>query len=227
MATVTITSREATRGLLPQVCALTGEPTDSEKRRTFYWQPAWVFVLLPVGLVPCLIVVYCLRKQMSVRLPLVPGKHWHWGWRNALGFLTVVLSAIVFLAGSVLTSGTNTNVADTGRVVMIAGGVGFVLSLVLFAVLTITGIHPTKITHDHITLAGVHPNFVAALEEERERDEEAGRREEEEYRREKERKRAARERREQEEEERERRPVPMARRVPPPDGPKDDPAGDA
>lgn len=226
MATVTITRKEAIHGWLPEVCALTGEPTDGVKPRTFYWQPAWVFALLPLALVPCLIVVYCLRKSMTVRLPLAPHKHGHWGWRMAVGCVAVAATALTFLFSTVFVSSDNPKVADPGRVVMIAGGVGFVLSLVLFAVLTVTGIHPTKITHDGITLAGVHQNFVDALEEEREQDEQAARREEEDYRREKERKREARDRRAEREEReereaRDRRPVPIARRVSPPSPPNE------
>ncbi len=224
MATVTITSREASRGLLPPVCALTGEPTEHVKHRTFIWQPAWVYALIPLGLLPCLIVSLVIRKQMTVRLPLVARKHFHWGWRMLLGAFGVVISAGVFIVGGATVSGYETG--KMGGWLMIGGLSGFVLSLVLLAVLTVTGIHPKKITEDEITLAGVHENFVAALEEEREQEEEEYQREEEEYRRKKERRREARER-EAEREEPERGPVPIARRASPPGDPEGNPKGDS
>ena len=194
MATITLTRREAERGDLPPVCALTGEPTDDVKHRTFVWQPAWVSALIPLGLLPCLIVSLIIRKTMTLRLPLVRRKHFHWGWRMAVAAVGIVASAGAFIVGGAL---------------MIGGLVGFVLSLVMLAVLTALGIHPKRITDREITLAGVHDNFVAAVEEDRERDEA-------DYQREKEQLREERDRRTREREEVDQQgPVPRARRVKP------------
>ena len=189
MATITITSREASRGLLPPVCALTGEPTEDVKQKTFLWQPAWVFLLVPVGLLPFLIVALILRKTMTVRLPLAQRKHAHWLWRDAVSWVFVLGSLGVFFTGSFLSLSRDHQ--DLSGPLMLTGLGLFVLFLILYALLMRLGIHPKRITEDEITLGGVHQNFVDALEEEREQ-------EEEKYQREKERRRDARDRREQE-----------------------------
>ena len=207
MATITLTRREAERGDLPPVCALTGEPTDDVKHRTFVWQPAWVYALIPLGLLPCLIVSLIIRKTMTLRLPLVRRKHFHWGWRMAVAAVGIVASAGAFIVGGALVSDYERG--TLGGWLMIGGLVGFVLSLVMLAVLTALGIHPKRITDREITLAGVHDNFVAAVEEDRERDEA-------DYQREKEQLREERDRRTREREEVDQQgPVPRARRVKP------------
>ncbi len=216
MATITLTRREAERGDLPPVCALTGEPTGDVKERAFVWQPPWVYALLPLGLLPCLIVSLIIRKQMGVQLPLARRKHFHWGWRTLLGAVGIVASAGVFMYGGATVSDYERG--TLGGWLMLGGLAGFVLSIVLLAVLTVLGIHPKQITDRDITLAGVHENFVAAVEQERERDEEEYQREEEEYRREKQ---ARRDRERDGPEEGEPRPVPRAQRAAPPE----DPAG--
>ncbi len=213
MATITLTRREAERGDLPPVCALTGEPTGDVKERAFVWQPPWVYALIPLALLPCLIVSLIIRKTMTLRLPLVRRKHFHWGWRMMLAAVGIVASAGAFIVGGALVSDYERG--TLGGWLMIGGLVGFVLSLVLLAVLAVTGIHPKRITDREIVLAGVHDNFVAAVEEDRERDEA-------DYQREKAQMREERDRRDREREESdERRPVPRARRASPPGGPEE------
>lgn len=170
MARVRITRREAERGLLPPVCALTGQPTDDVKRKSFLWQPPWVGVLILAGLLPYLIVSLILRKSMAVQLPLVRAKHGHWAWRVAVGALGIVGSVVLFFVGVAVESDRTTE--TLGGILMAAGGLGVLAFLIVWVVLYNTSIRPSEITDFDITLVGVHEDFVRALEDDRDRDEE-------------------------------------------------------
>ena len=170
MARVTISREEAEDGLLPRVCALTGVPTDDVKAKTFLWQPAWVAVLILAGLLPYLIVSMIIRKQMRVELPLVRAKHGHWMWRQLVGVLALFVFVTVMIGSGALAGNPNTE-RLVGWVAL-AGLVGFVAAIALFAVLNHLAIRPAVITDDDITLVNVHQNFVDALEEDRDAEEE-------------------------------------------------------
>jgi len=187
MARVTITRQEAERGLLPPVCALTGQPTDDVKTKIFRWQPGWISVLIVFGLLPYLVVALILRKTMTVQLPLVRAKHGHWLWREAVSWVAVLIALGVFFTGSGMSLSRDHE--QLSGPLMLTGLGLFVVFLVVYLLLMRLGLHPTQITDRDITLAGVHQNFVDALEEERERDEEDFRREKEEHERDRERRR--------------------------------------
>jgi hypothetical protein len=173
MATVTITRREAERGYLPAVCALTGEPTEDVKAKKFLWQPPWIAVLILTGLLPYLIVALILRKTMTVQLPLVRAKHGHWLWRTLFGVGGCLFSLALIILGAALHEPGNTGPGrmPVGPMLTGLGGVCLLVVCIMLIVLRNTSIRPAEITDTDITLAGVHQNFVDALEEERERDE--------------------------------------------------------
>ncbi|MEO2091779.1 MAG: hypothetical protein ABGY75_20180 [Gemmataceae bacterium] len=174
MAKVRLSRREAERGLLPQVCALTGVPTEDVKRKQFWWMPSWVYLTLLAGLLPYVIVALLVRKSMTVELPLIRGKHAHWLVRQLFALLGILGTLVLFFVGVVLSTDTrNGGQNETlGVVLMAAGGIGFLVVLFGAIIFNATAIRPVEITDSHITLAGVHEEFVRALEEERERDEE-------------------------------------------------------
>jgi hypothetical protein len=194
MAKVRITREEAERGLLPPVCALTGVPTEDVKRKGFAWQPGWVSILILAGLLPYLIVVLIMRKTMTVGVPLVREKHGHWAWRTLVGLGCILASIALIVAGLALGGTSDRDPPPAAGVCFAAGMIGFLASLVVYIILNTGCIRPTEITDRDITLVKVHPNFVAALEEERDRDEEQ-------YRRERQQRRKDRRREEDEEDE--------------------------
>jgi hypothetical protein len=60
MASVRIGRYEAVEGLLPPVCMKCGAEALLFKKKTFSWHPSWVLLLLIAGLLPFLIVPWCL-----------------------------------------------------------------------------------------------------------------------------------------------------------------------
>lgn len=174
MAKIRLSRREAERGLLPRVCALTGVPTDDVKVKQFWWMPGWVYVTLLAGLLPYVIIALIVRKSMTVELPLIRGKHAHWLVRQLFAVLGVLSTLALFFVGVVLSTDTRNGGQNEslGLILMAGGGIGFLVVLFGAIVFNATAIRPVEITDGHITLAGVHEDFVRALEEERERDEE-------------------------------------------------------
>ncbi len=173
MASIRITRYEAQHNLLPPVCVVTGEPTSETKRHTFRWTPPWVGVLI---LVPLLYIICALvlRKDITFDVPLASRKRGHWLWRQVFVLLGVLGCIGLVIAGIALSNEPNgvNRGPDIGLITAGAAGVGLVLVIVVAVILQYTSIRPKEITDRDITLVGVHENFVAALEEERDRDEE-------------------------------------------------------
>jgi hypothetical protein len=161
MASVRISRREAERGLLPRVCILTGEPTDSIKHKSFSWSPSWTILLILVGLLPYIIISLVLTKRMAVELPLVERKHGHWLIRQALVIGGVLIAIALACGGGIL--GSRDNDSDLGLVLVIAGLIFFLVVLIAGAILMQKAIRPLEITDFEIRLAGVHENFKGAL----------------------------------------------------------------
>ena len=175
MATIRITRYEVRKNLLPSVCMVTGEPTGDSKMHTFRWTPPWVGVLILGGLLPYLIVAMILRKQISIDVPLAARKRGHWFVRQAFGLVGVLGCIALGIAGIIMSADADNarnQGADFGLILSAVAGVGLVVVIIVALVLQSTCVRPKEITDRDITLAGVHENFVVAMEEERERDEE-------------------------------------------------------
>jgi hypothetical protein len=197
MPTVKLSEYECKRDLLPQVCTFCGEPAVTRVKRNFAWHPQWVWVLILVNVLIAAIVAMILTKKMTVRVPACDRHEGFWRRKAiilSLTFLIVVAFGIGWIVFAVNQGPGNDEI--TGWLCGAGFGV-FILWLIVAGVWGAQGVRPTEITDRHIRLTGVHNDFIAALEDDRERDRE----EEYEYRR----KRRAR--REAEERERERPPL--------------------
>jgi hypothetical protein len=154
----------------PPVCARCGAASVVCKNHRFNWSPPWVFILLFMGVLPYAIAAAATRKTMSVPVPLCARHKWHWGGRTAVVLLGLVVIFLIFFAGIA--------VADDFQLeppaVFLPVGVLFLVWIVSAAVLGTTTIRPREITDRSITLSGVSPGFIDALNEARrgERDEE-------------------------------------------------------
>ncbi len=196
MATIRITRYEIEQNLLPAVCVFTGEPTTDTVRHLFRWMPHWVpFVLLGSTLLlmffrmvfagvgmdpPC--IAYALpglgmvfgtvglagRKAFVIDLPLVSRESLHWFWPRAfetVGGMTCIAALILGSTNSDAINGLKSDF-DYGLMAERAGAVGFVAVGIVAYFWRGKTLRALEITDTDMILAGVHPNFVAALQEE-------------------------------------------------------------
>jgi hypothetical protein len=147
----------------PSVCIRCGAPSVVCKDHRFQWSPPWVYILLLLGVLPYAIAASATMKRMTVSVPLCDRHKWHWGGRTAvvlLGLLAFILFMIAAIA--------------FGAELDLHPGVVFVPVIVLFfawiisaVFLATTTIRPREITDKSITLSGVSPDYIAALNEAR------------------------------------------------------------
>jgi hypothetical protein len=173
MANVTLSKYECSRGVLPRVCMRCGAPSDEVKSKNFSWFHPLIYLTLLLGLLPFLIIALVLTKRMTVDAPFCHEHRGHWTRRTLLvtGTLLAVLAlgigAIAYMANQ--PPGPKDDLSG-----FLCAGAGVLLFgwLILSMIVSMTAIRTTEITDRTITLAGVDDQFVAALEEDRERDRE-------------------------------------------------------
>jgi hypothetical protein len=132
------------------------------KRKSFSWNPSWVWVTLLLGLLPFLIIALILTKRATVEAPLCAEHKYHWAKRTALVLLGLLVVIGVLIVAITLTS----QPANVGRRFVWVWFVWLacLLSWVIAAIIaSVTAIRPTVITDRDITLARVAPAFVDAI----------------------------------------------------------------
>jgi hypothetical protein len=147
----------------PPVCIRCGAPSVVCKDHRFQWSPPWVYILLFLGVLPYAIAASATMKRMTVPVPLCERHKWHWGGRTAVVLLGLLAFILIMIAGIALGSENKLN-----------PGVIFVPIVFLFfawiisaVVLATTTIRPREITDKSITLSGVSPEYITALNEAR------------------------------------------------------------
>src|SRR5262245_27784101 len=168
MPRVRLSKYECTHDLLPPVCAFCGAPAAGVRERKFSWHPSWVWVLIFVHVLVALIVALILTRRMVVRVPVCDEHSGDWSRRTGIlagSFLVVAAfetAALIYL--------NNEPPAQQDELAGWLCGGGFVLffAWVIFAAIFSTrGVRPVEITDRFIRLAGVHEDFVTALEADR------------------------------------------------------------
>src|SRR5262245_4993043 len=161
MAEVRLFIREA-EGPLPNLCMVCGREATLVKRKSFSWNPSWVWITLLLGLLPFLVIALILTKRATVEAPLCAEHKYHWAKRTALVLLGLLVVIGVLIVAISLTS-------QPGHVGRSFVWVWFVclaclLSWVIGAIVaSATAIRPTVITDRDITLTRVAPAFVDAI----------------------------------------------------------------
>jgi len=180
MARATLTTYECEHDLLPAVCARCGAPAAVRVGRSIPVPPgcgtaAWLFPLFLVLYlaVPAVLalVPWLVRRvrQFEVRIPLCEADRGHWAWRDRVRFRVLwpavfvasLAVQVACLAGLILHPALYAHAA-AGVVV-----VGFVID---WAALGRGEVAVHRAGRDRISLNRVHPDFVAALAEDRARD---------------------------------------------------------
>lgn len=166
MAKIKLGRFEIETGLLPRTCMACGAPADNFVRKTFFWHPGWVAVLILIGLWPYIIVALILTKRMKIPVPLCP-RHRKYFLRRSLfvglGLVVIIMAAIGIIAMMSNKKPGGGNSDDfLGFAIAGTGGL-FLLWLITAAVLQRNSIRATEITPQSITLGNVSSDFKSAL----------------------------------------------------------------
>ena len=165
MASVRLTRKEVQERRLPSVCALSGRACGFRTRRTLATNQGWLF-LLPLMNVLVIILWLAFRNTVTIDLPLLPAKRWHWLWRQLVG-ATVVLSGVaVGVLGLLLMRSPATS--ESGGNLFVVGIAVLILGVSQWLILWHMSLRVTRIDDRHVRLVNVHPAFVDAVERMRE-----------------------------------------------------------
>jgi hypothetical protein len=148
-----------------KACLYCGAPPTVLKYRKFAWCPQWVYLLLLVGLIPCVIVAFILTKRKGLNIPLCAAHKYHWLWRNVIGLGGLLGVVGLFVAGIAMFTaqpGSGQRSNDIAGLYFL----GVLLLLVVWLIALIVGqftvIRPAKITDESITLRRVSRKFIEA-----------------------------------------------------------------
>ncbi|WP_020475926.1 hypothetical protein [Zavarzinella formosa] len=177
MPKVTLTEYECRNDLLPMVCLKCGAIANTTVRRQFSWYPSWVIWLAFLGLMIALVAGVIMTKRMVIESPMCDRHQGHWANRKLWTWLALGFLAVLLIVGIELYSEAHQQQdKDFFATLIWGGGATLLVAWLAFAlVLRIGMIKPKIITSQTITLLNIHPEFVRALKQERERDAEAER----------------------------------------------------
>jgi NhaP-type Na+/H+ or K+/H+ antiporter len=155
-----------------------GRRTEDYVVHTFVWYPPWViiFVLFCSPLV-LIIVALLIAKRMTVDSPMCEQHRNHWKSRTLftwVGFGGVVALGIIFTIVHRGMDPENNPQGEmsTGGIMALIWFATFFIWLFAAAIFTQSAIRPFEITENDITLGKLSPDFVDALEDDRDRHEE-------------------------------------------------------
>lgn len=159
---LTLSAADLASGRMPDVCALTGRPTDLRERVRYGWpNPSpWRFLWALAGLVPLLLAIYWAPRRVEGRLPLSRAAQRR---RTALLTLGVFLAfAGVFLVcGFAAPAPYGTAIGTAGVVTLAAGAVVFQTR---WAHGPVGRVFRMPNGEDWVVIANLHPDFVAAYQ---------------------------------------------------------------
>lgn len=167
MSTVRLHRGEAEGGKLPAVCMRCGEPAHAWKAKKFSWCPSWVIVLLFAGVPVYVIVALLLTKRMKVRVPLCEAHQGHWFKRDIFNLCYLVFIVGLVVGTIMIPSSLGVSKATQDTLfgwACLSTVLALVVWIVIYAVVDSQMIGPKEITDRGITLKGVAPAFVTALE---------------------------------------------------------------
>lgn len=172
MASIQLSRYEAEEGDLPDVCMCCGAEATERTRRRFISHPLWVYLLMPCGYLPYVIVAVILTEHIRCYTLFCPRHKNYFFMRTVFvwGLLVVVLVLIVasfFLLGSL--SGA---VKESSRGYLVGsfciGTVALLFGWLLsIPISQVTAIHPAEATESRLTLRRVSPDFVEAVRQHR------------------------------------------------------------
>jgi hypothetical protein len=143
---------------LPPRCLKSNEPARRYLRRNLTWVPAWVYLLILVNLLICVIVSMVLQKKATINIGL--SDEWFSRRRRntLLAWGIVGLAVLSFFAGIMLIESAE----QLGAALMIAAPF-ILIGGAIFGLITARLVYPKKIDDRFIWLKGVCPEFLNEL----------------------------------------------------------------
>ena len=155
---------EAYHGDLPQVCICCGRPATLVRQKAF----STGLLGLPLIIIPFLPFLAILAGVTWVRAPFCDLHKNHWRVRTIISWVSFLAVISVGLASAALVLEYAGRQNVTGMMIGTILCPGFFLALLLWVVLVVTlkrrGVHIAAINEPRITLGGIAPEFVDALE---------------------------------------------------------------
>lgn len=173
MASIQLSRYEAEEGDLPEVCMRCGAPATERKRRRFVSHPFWIYVLLPFGYIPYVIVAAILTEKVRCYTLFCPRHKNQWR-RRTLIIWGAFVALLVLLAGSFALVGSLSGQFSKSTQdfllgsLCIASPVLFLCWLISIPIMQETAIHPADVTERRLTLKHIAPAFAEAVREYRE-----------------------------------------------------------
>jgi hypothetical protein len=172
MPKIELTRDEARQGDLPLVCMVCGEAGREYRTKVLSYSPWWIYLSIPLGPLPFLLLAVFLDRRFSIRAPLCGLHRYHWFWRSAVIYTWLIGSVIVWGTGVLLipmATGSRVNETaglDPKLVVLLTLLTGYVALLVwpfLALFLKYSGVYPAKVSEKSILLGRVSIEFIEAL----------------------------------------------------------------
>ena len=166
---VTLSLDECDPNALPPVCCKCGAEATCEKTVKFNWYPPWIIITVLIGLLLTVILILVLQKKRTAYLPVCDKHKGVWNWGGAI--IGLALGWLVLgIIGCAVAFGGRDNGDLFLPVFLVIAGLFFV-GLIVGAVVQSRGIRPKRITDDELHLVNLNPDFVEAIEADRDREE--------------------------------------------------------
>ena len=167
---VTLSLDDCDPNALPPLCCKCGADATCEKRVKFSWYPPWILITVVIGgLLLTVILILVLQKKRTAYLPVCDKHKGVWNWGQAVLGITLGGFFLALIACAVAFGGPNNGDVFLPVFVVVAGL--FFVGLIVGAVVQTRGIRPKKITDDELQLLNLNPEFVEAIEADRDREE--------------------------------------------------------
>jgi hypothetical protein len=159
MPRITLSADEVAPGVLPPVCMACGAPAAVRVPVGFSWVPAWSYLLLVAGIWPWVLFYLLLRRAMAIDAPVCGRHRRHWVWRKMLLPAGLLVSLCILVAPAAADPN-----APLPMWAFVGSSATFAATLGAAVWLRQAGVRAVTITREVVTLAGVAPEFVAAVE---------------------------------------------------------------
>jgi hypothetical protein len=173
MASIQLSRYEAEEGDLPDVCMSCGAPATERKRRRFISHPLWVYLLLPLGYLPYVVVAAILTENVRCYTLFCPRHKNHWLLRTlviwgAFVALLVLLIGSFALVGSMSGPGSKSTQDKLFGILCLATPMLLLCWLISIPITQLTAIHPAEVSEHRLTLKRISPAFAEAVRNYRE-----------------------------------------------------------